>query len=100
MKLIGNFPRRSSAALLLIGVLTGCQSTGGGQVSGSVYYGTGFNDPWYYGPGYYPPDIVVTPPPRPGVTPPPRPQQPIAKPLPAPAPRPSIPSTPRPARRR
>ena len=84
---------------------SGCQSTDGGNssVSGSVYYGVGFSDPWYYG-GYYDddPDIVVTPPPgRPEA--PPRPTHPIAPPsmsAPRPTPMPSIPSMPRPAPRR
>ena len=49
-------------ALLLAAV--GCESTGGGNVSGSVYYGAGFYDPWYHGGYWYDdPDIIVTPPP-------------------------------------
>ena len=89
------------AGALLLPAFTGCESTGGGtHVSGSVYYGVGFSDPWYYG-GYYDDvDIVVTPPDRPtppgGSTPPPRPTHPIAPaPTPRPTPMPSIPSTPR-----
>ena len=86
-----------------LAVFSGCETTDGGGVSGSVYYGVGFNDPWYYGGYYDDPDIIVTPPPvtRPpdGPTPPPRPEHPIARP-PAPAPRPtpmpSIPRTPMP----
>ena len=72
----------------------GCETTdGGGSVSGSVYYGVGFYDPWYYGGDYDDVDIIVTPPSgRP--EPPPRPTHPIA-PAPAPRPMPSIPSTPR-----
>ncbi len=89
MNLRGMTRMMAPALALVLGALTGCESTDGGgstQVSGSVYYGTGFYDPWYYG-GYYPPDVIVTPPPsNPGA----RPSQPIAKPLP------SIPSTPRP----
>jgi hypothetical protein len=85
-----------------LAVLTGCSSTdGGGSVSGSVYYGAGFNDPWYYG-GYYDDvDIIVTPPDRP-TAPPPKPTHPIAPstPVPRPTPMPSIPSTPRPSFRR
>jgi hypothetical protein len=80
---------------------TGCESTdGGGNVSGSVYYGVGFYDPWYYG-GYYDDDvdIIVTPPERPDrPVPGPHPERPIAKPpsaAPRPRPMPSIPSTPR-----
>lgn len=91
-----------SATLLLgIGLFTGCESTGGSaSVSGGVYYGVGFYDPWYYG-GYYPPDVIVTPPP--GERPPgdigAHPEHPIAKPSPSaprPTPMPSIPSAPRP----
>ena len=84
--------------LVSISVFTGCESTdGGGSVNGSVYYGVGFYDPWYYG-GYYDDgDIVVTPPDRPDR--PVRPEHPIARPpasTPRPTPMPSIPSTPRP----
>lgn len=96
-------PSAAAGAILamVLGLLTGCESTGGGssQVSGSVYYGGGFYDPWYYDAGYYPPDVIVTPPPGP---PPPRPEHPIAGP-PAgsgtglrPTPMPSIPSAPMP----
>lgn len=80
----------SAAALVLaLFAFTGCESTDGGSVSGSMYYGVGFYDPWYYGSYYDNPDILVTPPPRP--------DRPVARPLPAPAPRPmpSIPSAPR-----
>jgi len=93
----------AAVALGLI-VFTGCESTdsGSSSVSGSVYYGVGFYDPWYYGGYYDDADIVVTPPPsRP--EPPPRPTHPIAPPsapAPRPTPMPSIPSTPRPAPRR
>jgi len=77
----------AAAGLALVaGLLTACQSDGGGggssSVHGSVYYGVGFYDPWYYGGYPYPPDIVVTPPE--GGRPPgeggARPEQPIAKP--------------------
>ena len=95
-----------TALLLLIPALIGCESTDGGgtHVSGGVYYGVGLYDPWYYGPGYYPPDVIVTPPPSGGTTPsPPRPTHPIAMPpassMPRPTPMPSIPSAPRPAMR-
>jgi hypothetical protein len=93
-------PRKLFAALTLaLLAFTGCESTdGGGSVSGSVYYGVGFYDPWYYGGDYDDVDIIVTPPPsRP--EPPPRPTHPIA-PTPAPRPMPSIPSAPRPSFRR
>ncbi len=83
-----------AAALLVLGVFTGCESTDGGSVSGStsIYYGTGFYDPWYYG-GYHDhDDIVVMPPSRPV-----RPEQPIYRPSgPRPTPMPAIPSAPRP----
>jgi hypothetical protein len=88
-------------AALAAGVFAGCQSDDGGSahVSGSVYYGTGFYDPWYY--GYYDdPDIIVTPPPRPET--PPHPAHPIATPpvsRPRPTPMPSLPA-PRPSFRR
>jgi len=78
----------------LLPLMTGCESAGGGaSVSGGIYYGTGFYDPWNYGPGYYPPSVIVTPPPRPVA--PPRPTNPIARPSPMPRPMPSIPSMPR-----
>jgi|KBSMisStaDraftv2_1062788.scaffolds.fasta_scaffold497475_2 hypothetical protein len=87
-------------ALLL---LPGCASDdSGSQVSGGVYYGVGFNDPWYYGSGYYDNDIIVTPPDRPDR--PPHVEQPIARPprgqAPSARPMPSIPSAPRPSARR
>src|SRR6185369_548996 len=100
---------RASRLKLLAGLslglaaFAGCESTdgGGSSVSGSVYYGVGFYDPWYYG-GYYDDvDIIVTPPDKPisqppgGSTPPPRPTHPIAPtPAPRPTPMPSIPRTP------
>lgn len=92
--------RKVLAALALTFVVfTGCESTdGGGSVSGSMYYGVGFYDPWYYGGDYDDVDIVVTPPERPdrpggGA----HPEPPIARPTPAPrpTPMPSIPSAPR-----
>ena len=97
----------TAALLFVLGVFTGCESTDGGgsaRVSGGVYYGAGFYDPWYY--GYWDdPDYIVTPPP-PGDRPPSEigahPEHPIAKPppsAPAPRPTPSIPSTPRPMAR-
>jgi len=92
------------AVLALPGlILTGCASTeseeGSSQISGGVYYGAGFYDPWYYG-TYYPPDVIVTPPP--GSVAPPRVEHPIARPpaSPRPTPMPSIPMAPRPALRR
>jgi len=116
---------RSLNAVLLLSIsgFTGCESTDGGgtsQVSGSIYYGVGFYDPWYYGDYHDHGDIIVTPPPGgsghpnpPGPdrpVPPPRPEHPIAKPPPASRPptasprsaarpMPSIPSAPRPMAR-
>lgn len=83
---------------LLIAASSGCESTGGG-VSGGVYYGVGFYDPWYYGSYDDDIDIIVTPPDRPdrpGSGP--RPEHPIVLPPKAPSrptPMPSIPSMPR-----
>jgi hypothetical protein len=81
-------------------LFTGCESTGGGSasVSGGMYYGSGFYDPWYYGGYYDDPDIIVTPPARPER--PPHVEHPIARPMPAPRPMPSIPSAPRASVRR
>jgi hypothetical protein len=82
----------------------GCESTerGGGSVSGGVYYGAGFYDPWYYG-GYDcdDPDTIVAPPGNRhewGA----HPEQPIARPgrTPTARPMPSIPSAPRGSGRR
>jgi len=87
---------RSRIVLSLVGLglgclLSGCESTDGGDVSGAMYYGTGFYDPWYYGAYYDSPDVIVTPPPA-------RPSHPIATPPPSfgprPTPMPSIPSRP------
>ena len=50
--------------LVVFGLFSGCESTGGGDVYGSGYYGVGFYDPWYYGPSYYPPGVIVVPPPH------------------------------------
>jgi hypothetical protein len=102
MRSTGDFIKYLIPLLLAFGASIGCESTGGGNVSGSVYYGTGFYDPWYY--GAYDDDVIVVPPPdnRPdnGL----HPAHPIALPpestRPSPRPMPSIPSTPRPAGRR
>ena len=83
---------------LLVVAFSGCESTdgGGGNVSGSAYYGVGFYDPWYYGDYYDDPDVIVRPPTRPDN---PRPEHPIARPTPPSTPvarpMPSIPSMPR-----
>jgi hypothetical protein len=93
--------RVAALSVALIG-FAGCESTdsGGGSVSGGMYYGVGFADPWYYG-GYYDDvDIIVTPPGDRPDTRPPQPSHPIARPTPAPRPTPSIPSAPRPSFRR
>jgi hypothetical protein len=100
MKALQIILKAAALPMLAFGLFTGCGTTEGdsSSVSGGVYYGVGFYDPWYYG-GYYPPDVIITPPPS-GSRP--HPEHPIARPLPSPAPRPmpSIPSTPRPAMRR
>lgn len=87
----------AGALVLFLSALTGCETAdGGGSGATSVYYGTGFYDPWYYGTYHDHGDIIVTPPPG-------RPTHPIARPPvagPRPTPMPSIPSTPRPAMRR
>ena len=99
MKTTGNF-LKFAAALLALGVFTGCESTGDSSVSGSVYYGTGFYDPWYYGDYHDHGDIIVTPPPS-GPEAPVHPEQPIYNPpTPRPTPMPSIPSAPRASFRR
>jgi hypothetical protein len=91
------FSLKCAAVLLALGLFNGCESTdSGGSVSGGVYYGVGFYDPWYYGGYYDDPDIIVVPPTRPEA--PVRPVNPIA-PTPAPRPMPSIPSMPRVSRR-
>src|SRR5215472_866521 len=105
LKLVG------ALALLVIG-FSGCETDSSTQVSGGVYYGVGFYDPWYYGDYYYDRDIIVTPP----EGRPPEPSHPIARPpegrppqvanpiAPTPSPRatpmPSIPSMPRVSARR
>jgi len=68
MKIPATHLVRFAAFALLFGAFAGCESTGGGSsnVSGSVYYGVGFYDPWYYGDNSYDGDIIVTPPDRPG----------------------------------
>lgn len=95
--------RQLCAMLLVAGcavLANGCASNGGsGNVHGSVYYGAGWHDPYYYNQGMYNDVVVVpNPPDRPDrpVTPPAG--QPRPTPLPAAgvAPRPSIPSGPRP----
>ena len=70
--------------------LAGCATGGSGQVSGSVYAGVGYNDPWGWGPCCYDQTVIVGPPPdRPSDgRPPVRPEQPIARPPPAPRPTP------------
>lgn len=98
-------PARSSPvifalALLISGLFSACESTGGGgSVSGGVYYGVGLHDPWYYGGYCDAPDVIVTPPPVRPVEPP-RPSHPIVTAPPVARPMPSIPATPRVSRRR
>ena len=92
--------RLMAALSLALVAFTGCESTDSSSVSGSMYYGAGFYDPWYYGGDCDDIDVIVTPPDRP--TPPPKPAHPIAPvpPAPRPTPMPSIPSMPRPSFRR
>jgi hypothetical protein len=104
-------------ARLILGTLTlglflttGCDTTSGGNTHTTVYYGTGYYDPWYYR-GCYDcgsnTKVVINPPPGRGdgdwAA---RPSQPIARPpsggsrpSASPRPVPSIPSTPRPSTR-
>jgi hypothetical protein len=103
MKAIAMSLKLLAALSLALVAMTGCESTDGGssQVSGSVYYGVGFYDPWYYGDYCDDGDITVTPPDRPDRPDAPvRPEHPIANPpsvsVPRPTPMPSIPSAPRP----
>jgi hypothetical protein len=103
MKTFATSLRISAVFALALVAYTGCESTdsGGGNVSGGVYYGVGLYDPWYYG-GYHDDvDIIVTPPSdRPGAGA--HPEHPIARPpsaAPRPTPMPSIPSAPRAAPR-
>jgi hypothetical protein len=102
MKLLQNTFKAAAVLISAFSLFTGCGTTdeGGSSVSGSMYYGTGFYDPWYYGGDYYPPDAVGAPPPaRPEA--PVHPSQPIYRPSgPTATPMPSIPSTPRVSRRR
>src|SRR5262245_48347671 len=86
--------RPISVLALAAFALIGCESTDGDGGGGAVYYGTGFNDPWYYGDYYYDgPDYIVTPPDRPSD---PRPSHPIATPpMSGPRPTPTMPSMPR-----
>jgi hypothetical protein len=86
-----------TAVFFAFGVFTGCKSTDSGSgAGGSVYEGTGVNDPWYYGEYYDRGDIIVTPPPGQPESPA-HPEQPIYRPpAPRPTPLPSIPSAPRP----
>jgi len=96
MKRFLNLAKCVALVVLGLGFFGGCESTGGGDVSGNMYYGVGFYDPWYYGGYYDDPDIIITPPERPEA--PVRPTHPIA-PTPSPRPMPSIPSMPRASRR-
>jgi len=93
----------AAALLFVLGVSTGCETTGGGntRVNSYTYYGSGYNDPYYYGHNNYNGDVIVTPPP-PGKPPGQglHPSQPIARPPQVSRPMPSIPSAPRPAMRR
>jgi hypothetical protein len=100
MKTLKTFLGLGVALVLALLAWTGCESTGG-SVSGGMYYGTGFYDPWYYGGYYGGGGIIVTPPPPSRPDRPVRPEHPIYRPpAPRPTPMPSIPSAPRPSSRR
>ena len=101
MKALTILLKRIVVVAVALVAFTACESTdgGGGNVSGGMYYGVGFYDPWYYG-GYHDDvDVIVRPPDRPDRPdrpgPGPRPEHPIARPpttSPRPTPMPSIPS--------
>jgi hypothetical protein len=97
-----NGARLPVLALFGLVVVASCASPGPGHVSGSVYVGTGYYDPWHWGPGYAPPPGAVGPPPpvHPDGRPPPHPSHPIATPPPRPSPPPRPPARPRAAPRR
>src|SRR5262245_55072429 len=92
---------RGGALLLCCGLFSACETTDGGA-GGTVYYGTGFYDPWYHGDYYYHDDDIDIDIDGGGR---PRPEHPIARPpgsggsggsvSPRPTPMPSIPSMPR-----
>lgn len=81
-------PRRTLllASLGLFLALAGCSSsTGPSPIHGSVYYGYGWGDPYFYGSPWYNNNVVIMPPPhrpsRPPVRPMPRPTVPV-RPMP------------------
>lgn len=92
--------RRQLCAMFLVAccamLASGCASDGSSSVHGSVYYGVGWHDPYYYNHGMYDGVVVVPDPPS-------RPERPETGPRPTPLPsarpasRPSIPSAPRPS---
>jgi hypothetical protein len=104
MKILTSTLAIFGALLMAIVFVIGCESsdTTSTSVHTGFYYGASYYDTWYHGPDYYPPDVIVTPPPNnPGS--PPRPAHPIATPpssAPRPTPMPSIPSRPRVSGRR
>jgi hypothetical protein len=65
-----------AAVLLMFGVYSGCEDSGSYDVHGSVSYGVGFYDPWYYGSSHYTSAVIVVPP-RSGNS------IPVARPLPS-----------------
>ena len=90
-----SIPRRALLAgtsLAAVLALASCSDYDNASVHGSVgmYYGAGgYYDPWYYGPRYGGPVIVVPPP-----SSRPRPEHPIARPPPSrPTPLPARPTT-------
>jgi hypothetical protein len=80
---------RKTALAAIVVLSAACASSGGGSVSGSVYVGAGYYDPWYWDAHPVPPPGAIGPPDRPVA--PPHPSHPIAHPpsRPAPMPRPA-----------
>src|SRR3982750_3570829 len=83
-------PLAGAATCVLMLILSACQTDESelGTQYGAGYYGSSFDDPWYYGAYNDDADIIVTPPNRPDSNP--RPTHPIATP-PRPISMPSMP---------
>jgi hypothetical protein len=77
MKALGVTGRRVALAALAL-LAAGCASSGSTATPGSVYAGSGFHDPWHWGPVYREVPVVVGPPAAPA--------HPIAPPPAVPAP--------------
>lgn len=70
MKTLGLSPLLAAVSLALL-LLPGCEGDDSsyydpyyhsGNVNGSVSVGVGYYNPWYCGPGCYPPSVIVVPP--------------------------------------